>query len=226
MTKPPKFKRGEKLSAAKLNQLSAAVYERTPQPGTGTRLSCNPTGFSYSSVRRTETVELEGFRVYSVGAGDVSVVPSVVSGASASAKVPVINGVPLSDEPRPKLNISEGAGKWVALKIEIQPTVTKVNSDPDVYIIAEGGGIMQGDPEVTFYNSQAEMNDAGKLAVINLADGSVTQNGIAILPLARQNAAGAMDQLGYIGPIGIRMCSSGSFVAVSPARRYFPAQAL
>lgn len=166
-----------------------------------------------------------GFSVKSSGdeGEDVTVSASVVSGMGAWAVVPEINGIPLTDSPPPKLSVS--GKRWVALYMEVVPDMDVIyipasdDEDP-IYGVMEGAGTLEDDKvEVRAYADEDEMSAASQPARVNAATGSVDDNGIYVIPLAyRSDPDGSWKQIGYTGPLGVRMCRSGAFIALSPAR--------
>jgi hypothetical protein len=149
--------------------------------------------------------------------GEVTVSPSVVSGMGAWASVPKIGAAPLTASPAPKLNV-EGR-VWVALKLTVVPVPEMIweNDDHQVWAVAEGAGSLSGDIEVVAYANDAAMEAAARPARVDTATGAVAETGVYVLPLARL-VDGQWRQIGYYGPLGVRMCRSGGFVALAPAR--------
>jgi hypothetical protein len=158
-----------------------------------------------------------GFLVEAVGNNRVSVSPSVVSGMGAWATVPKIGEVALTDDPRPRLNVS---GKnWVALRMEVIPFGDLYFDDGDtqLYRVAEGAGTLKGDIEVVAYVDEDEMESDSRPASVNMTTGEPDNTGIYVIPLAFKSE-GEWSQIGYSGPLGVRMCANGAFIALSPAR--------
>jgi hypothetical protein len=168
-----------------------------------------------------------GFEVYRASGTTVSVWPSVISGMG-TVGVPVMSGISLANDPPPELSISSGSERWVALRAEVDPDAELIPALPvaegepvpdPVYRILEGGGSLTTGTsvEVRSYADEDAMAAATRLPLINTADGTVIQSGIYVIPLAKVFSDGRIEQLGYRGPIGIRMCASGAAVILGPA---------
>lgn len=156
-----------------------------------------------------------GFWVSAGTEGKVTVAPSVVGGMGATSAMPVVGGTPLTAAP---LVTVAGTGTVIALKIESKPDTHNTGTEGEPrYVITDGGGTLVGQVEVVTFASLAAMNAASRVALINNANGTVTQNGKYHLPLAMVMEGGGVLQVGHIGPIGVRMCSAGSLVVSSPA---------
>jgi len=177
-----------------------------------------------SQARRTakdptiETPEFVGLLVSAAGSTKVRVSASVVSGMGAWAVIPKIDGDELTDDPPPELTV--GSNQWVALKMEIEPGVETYSidgGDTSIYRIQEGAGTLVGDIEVLAFADSEAMESESMPASVDPETGDVVENGKYIIPLANNNGTGWM-QVGYTGPLGVRMCASGAFVALSPAR--------
>ena len=162
--------------------------------------------------------EFVGLLVSAAGSTKVKVAPSVVSGMGAWAVIPTINGDALTDDPPPELTV--GSKQWVALKMEIVPGVESYSIDGGdtlLFRIQEGAGSLVDDIEVLAFNDSEAMESESMPASIDPETGDVVENGKYIIPLANNNGTG-WRQVGYTGPLGVRMCASGAFVALSPAR--------
>ncbi len=162
-----------------------------------------------------------GFWVSWADDGEVFVEPSVVTGLSATSEMPVVGSTPLTAYPTVGLS---NVGSVVALRIEAEPTGFNLGniSEPN-WVIAEGGGALEGSVEVVTFSSLEDMNDEATLAIIDNGTGDPTQNGVYLLPLAMVVSGGSgstppkLLQVGHIGPIGVRMCAGGSLVVSSPS---------
>lgn len=161
-----------------------------------------------------------GFKVSPSGDSDVKVSASVVSGMGAWASIPVIAGDPLTMTPAPVLPV--GSDQWVCMRIEVVPGAEIIfsNDTEEVWRVAEGSGTLEGDIEVLSFADTDAMELEAVAASVDSSDGAVIANGVYIIPLAfRSDTTGnSWKQIGYTGPLGVRMCASGAFIAMSPAR--------
>jgi hypothetical protein len=180
----------------------------------------DPSGKVYTMLGIwTGVTDSGAFGFHVVGdSNSVTVSPSVVSGMGAWATVPRVYGLALTETPAPELSTSNK--RWVALRMEVEPIGDKYYDDGDtqLYRVAEGAGKLVGDVEVMAYRDLEDMEADATPATVDPSDGSVADNGIYVIPLAWLNEAGTWDQIGYSGPLGVRMCANGAFIALSPAR--------
>lgn len=162
-----------------------------------------------------------GFQVSWAEEDRVAVSPSVVSGMGAWATVPKIGSNSLTASPAPTLNVS--GKRWVCLKMEIIPGTehTIVAEDPadNVYLIAEGSGTLhERGVTVEAYLDEDSMMEDSQIPEITAATGEVVENGIYVVPLAWLDDEDVWRQVGYSGPLGVRLCRSGAFIALGPAK--------
>lgn len=154
-----------------------------------------------------------GFSVYRANEDEVSIVPSVISGLSVIGKIPAIGGTALDQTPAPTLALDTDSTAWVAIRVRAIPESEK--NGEDNYVIKEGGGIMDGTPSVEIFASEAAMQDAAVTPTVDDESGAATTTGVYIIPLAKQEG-GTIRQLGFYGPLGVKMCTSGSLQIESP----------
>lgn len=192
------------LSGATIRELAEAARTAQLLPGKGYELDIMPakgTRLKLGAAGAADMLFTPGFWVSWAGPGKVRIQPSIVGGVA-----PDVSGT-----------WSLGSGDVIALRVKMEPTVD--DHDPSGahdYQIVDGGGTIEA-VTVRIYASMAAANSASQLAVINNGTGEVTQDGMYVLPLAQATSSATLVQVGYIGPIGIRMCASGAAIVGSPA---------
>lgn len=159
----------------------------------------------------------DGFLAYRLGSGDVAIEPSIVSGMGIVAKMPLIDTTPLDATAQPTLTLDSGVERWIALKFDAVPDTEK-GPDGVTYQIKAGAGTISGDITVEVYTTSAGMDSDSVAPVINTTTGTVTTDATYVVPLAKQLTTNVLIQSGFIGPLGVRMCGSGSLLLTAPAR--------
>jgi hypothetical protein len=212
------FKSGNKWFVDALNKVVSYARGHGVNPAGVPGWSWTVDGWQPPRFRVIEGMGEAGFLVKPSGEdGDITVTPSVVSGMGAWATIPVIGSTPLTALPAPVLSAS--GAEWIALRMEVQPVGDMYFNDGDTQLwrVAEGAGLLIGNIEVLAFSDAADMESQSTPASVNQSDGSPDSNGIYIIPLANNNGSG-WKQVGYTGPLGVRMCANGAFIALSPAR--------
>lgn len=138
----------DQLTAGRLNAMIDGILERTPNPGSGTQLSTNSTGFSYSATPgdggRRITLP---FTMQAAGDQEIKLTPGIVQFRSSSY-TPTINGTPIDAETPPTLTVQ--GGQYVYLKAEATYSTALVpvsfGSEIERYVISE----MIGQPSFSF----------------------------------------------------------------------------
>jgi hypothetical protein len=157
-----------------------------------------------------------GFTVTRASETHVKVSPSIVSGASVIAKMPVIGSTALDASEPPTLAVSAAETAYICLKVTIEPD-SELGSDGTTYQLKAGAGLVVGNITVEKFASVAEMEDESQAASIDPADGATINQGIFMIPLAKQESGGAVSNRGYyFGPLGIRLCESGTIQIIGP----------
>lgn len=195
------------VTAARLNAMVDAINARTPQPGAGTFMSQDATGFSYSAKRQAGTGGgvTPGFKLrggVEAGVGGFYIEPSVVSGFT-SPVVPVYSGTSLTEDPLITGGMA-GVPRTVYLKITTTTESAAVPGVSDAYYIS--GATLNGDITITF-------TDESQRASINTSTGAITQHCVCSVPIgtATRNGTGekyTVDQTLY-GPLACVMCETG-----------------
>lgn len=228
--KPPKFTSGNKAFQKALNEVVEYARKNGVNPAGRPGWSQSPDGWVPPLRGGAGCSGRAGFEVYSGSDGEtrgVRVMPSVIFGAGASAAMPEYNGTPLDDEDPPLIPLPDEENRVIGLLIELVPDVEQVElyalaegeTAPDPYWrILEGGGILEGIVEVKSYADFDEMAEEAQLPEIDSSSGAVNQNGKYVIPLAKRYSDGRLIQIGYFGPIGIRMCASGALVVLGQAQ--------
>lgn len=157
-----------------------------------------------------------GFRVYpGTRNGYFRIVPSVISGIGAAGNIPTMQGVPLDNIPPPEMLNS----KWVGIWMEMRPVsilrYKNTEEEESLKIYGISHGELVSGPEIRTYPGYDAMNEDTDAATIDVSSGNVKNNGKYVIPLATFND-GTWVQAGYYGPIGFRMCESGTIVVNGP----------
>lgn len=166
-----------------------------------------------------------GFQVYEnaddPGDNKVSVWPSIISGLGSAAEIPKMNRISLDADTPPKMTLEPG--HWIAIYVEAEPAAeeTTVDEDVTVWRVVDGSGEIKLPYEIRTYSSSTAMNDASVPATVDNGTGATTA-GKFVIPLAKRNqSTGLLDQLGHIGPIGVRLCANGVLLTYGPARAIY-----
>jgi hypothetical protein len=225
MQDKPTFTGGNKSFGAALNRTIESLWRHGLNPAGMPGWSESADGWVPPLGNRFGSMGKYGFEVSLSGENGATVAPSIVSGMGSTAIIPVIGSDPLDDSPPPVLTGAD-VETWVALYMEVIPTVSQIyisdDAETEIWAIAEGGGsIVDEKIEVRVYADVEAMDAASQIAAIDPATGDVIDNAKFVIPLAKRYETGSFRQIGFHGPLGVRMCASGAMVALAPAHGPF-----